>query len=516
MNLGMALSRAASHFRNRCAVICADKKRTFAQIDENSNRLAKGLFNIGIRKQDRVAIFCHNCVEYIEIDWALYKTGMIRVAINPRLSSREVACIIRDSGAKTVIVSPRLTNLISSIQAELPEVKNYICISEFIEGMIEYHEFIEAQNPSLPKLIINEDDIAMLFYTGGTTGTPKGAIHTHESVMNVIMNLQAEHYQLTQSDVFLGGGSLAWADGFRAMICFLEGAQFIIPEQFMPREVLETIEKEKVTLLSTVPTTLIRLYSSPYINEFNLKSLRLIIYGGSPMPTEKLKEALKIFGHKLAQNYGQAEAVMAITHLSIEDHVEGIKEVAKLSSAGRPFTTIEVKVVNERGEDVKPGNIGDVIVKGKITMKGYWQNLEATAEAIKDGWLYTGDIGYFDADGYLYLLDRKKDMIISGGLNIYAREIEEVVQTHPAVAEVAVIGVPDEEWGESVKAIVVLKSGMSSSAEDIIQFCSKILARYKKPKSVGFVSELPKTSLGKISKKDLRAPFWAGQERAIH
>ena len=286
----------------------------------------------------------------------------------------------------------------------------------------------------------------------------------------------------------------------------------------MPEEIFKTIEREKVTMLSTVPTTLIRLCNYPDIDKFNLSSLRLITYGAAPMPTEKLKEALKIFGRRLGQSFGQAESLMAITHLSIEDHVPdgSEKEVRKLASAGRPYLTNEVRIVNKEGKDVKIGEAGEVIVKSKINMKGYWRNQKATAEALRDGWVYTGDLGTFDEDGYIYLIDRKKDMIISGGYNIYAREVEDILHTHPAIAEAAVIGIPDDEWGESVKAIVALKPSMTLSEEEVVQFCKDRLASYKKPKSVDFVSELPKTSIGKISKKDLKAPYWANQKRAIH
>lgn len=271
-------------------------------------------------------------------------------------------------------------------------------------------------------------------------------------------------------------------------------------------------------MLSTVPTTLIRLCNYPDIDKFNLSSLRLITYGAAPMPTEKLKEALKIFGRRLGQSFGQAESLMAITHLSIEDHVPdgSEREVRKLASAGRPYLTNEVRIVNKEGNDVKIGEAGEVIVKSKINMRGYWRNQKATAEALRDGWVYTGDLGTFDEDGYIYLIDRKKDMIISGGYNIYAREVEDILHIHPAIAEAAVIGIPDDEWGESVKAIVVLKPSMTLSEEEVVQFCKDRLASYKKPKSVDFVSELPKTSIGKISKKDLKAPFWANQKRAVH
>ena len=518
MNLGKVLTRAAGHFRDRCALVCGDQKRSFREIHENSNRFANGLLGLGVRKQDRVAIFCDNCVEYVEIDWALYKTGVIRVAINPLLSPGEVAYIIKDSQASTVVVTPRLAKLILQSKNQLPDVRNFICISRPQEGMTEYSRFISSRPAGPLGIEVGEEDLSMLFYTGGTTGVPKGAMHTHESILQVIQNLQAEFWRLRPSDIFLSGGSLAHANGFRAMTGFLEGAKFIIPEQFVPEEILATIEKEKVTILTTVPTTLIRLCGCPDIHKFDLSSLRLITYGAAPIPTKRLIEALRIFGNRLSQSYGQAESLMAISHMDIEDHVPdgSEREVRRLASAGRPYIVNEIRVVDREDRDVKVGEIGEVIVKSKINMKGYWRNEKATAEALKNGWVYTGDLGTLDEDGYLYLIDRKKDMIISGGYNIYAREVEDVLYTHPAVGEAAVIGVPDEEWGESVKAVVALKPGMSASEQDIIQFCKEKLASFKKPKSVDFVSELPKTSIGKISKKDLKAPYWANQERAIH
>jgi long-chain acyl-CoA synthetase len=520
MNLGTILSRAGGHFQNRCAATCAGESRTFAEIDQNSNRFANALLGLGLKKGDRVAIICDNSVQYIETEFGIYKSGMVRVAINPLLSPGEITHIVRDSGANTIIVSPRLLPILAPVMKNLSEVQNYISISESPEGMIDYEEFIKGQNLRPPHIHVTEDDLCMLFYTGGTTGTPKGAMQTHGIIINVLLNLQSEYLHLTQSDVVLSGGSLAHANGFRALLCFLEGSRFIIPERFVPEEVVQIIEREKVTVTTTVPTTLIRLcdYLDVHKKDHNLESLRLVSYGAAPMPTDRLKEALQIFGNKLAQSYGQAEGLMAITHLTKEDHVlDGAgKKSQRLASAGRPYMTVEVRTVNEQGKDAEPGEVGEVIVKGRITMKGYWNNPQATAEALKDGWLYTGDLGTFDEEGYLCLVDRKKDMIISGGYNIYAREVEDVLQTHPAIATAAVIGVPDDEWGECVKAVVVLKAEMKVTEEQIINFCKERLASFKKPKTVDFVPKLPETSVGKIDKKSLRAPYWKAQQRAIH
>lgn len=518
MKLGLAISSATRYFNNRCALVCAGKSRTYAEIEVNSNRVANGLLSLGLRKEDRVALICDNSVEYIEADFALYKSGLVRVAINPMLSAGEVAHIIKDSGANAVIVSSRLADSIITICRELDQVKHYICIGDSSEETIPYTGLLAHSENYQAPWPINAGDIAMLLYTGGTTGVPKGAMHTHESVIYTLMNLQAEFWNIQPTDVFLAGGSFAHANGFRFLTCFLQGGKFIIPGHFNPKDILETVESEKVTILSTVPTTLIRLCNYTDFKLHNLESLRMVTYGTAPVATGRLEEALSLFGKKLTQSYGQAEALMAITLLTIHDHVtEGTEEeVKRLASAGRPYMLNEVRIVDNEGLEVPRGEVGEVVVKSPITMKGYWQNTETTRETLKDGWIHTGDLGTMDEDGYLFLVDRKKDMIISGGYNIYAREVEDVIHVHPAVSEAAVIGVPDEDWGESIKAFVVLKPGETATEKEIIAFTKERLASFKKPKSVEFLSALPRTSVGKISKKDLRAPYWEGQERAIH
>ena len=518
MNLGSILSRAARYFNNRCAFVCSGESRTFSEIEANSNRVANGLLKLGMCKGDRVAIVCDNSVQYVELDYAIYKAGLVRVAVNPMLSAMEVAHIIKDCGAATVVVSPRLANLVVSCREELVDVKDCISVSCSVPGMIEYEKLLENPETYSAPWPVEEADMSMLFYTGGTTGVPKGAIHTHKSIISVLMNLQAEFWRLTEKDVFLSGGSLAHANGFRSMTCYLQGAQFIIPDHFDAEDVLKTVEKEKVTIVSTVPTTLIRLCSYPDIAKFDLGSLRMITYGAAPIAVERLKDALRIFGKRLTQSYGQAEALMAISRLTTEDHcLEGSEmEMGRLACHGRPYTTNDVRVVDANDRDVPVGEIGEVIIRGPNMMQGYWKKPEATAETLKGGFVHTGDLGRMDEGGYLYLVDRKKDMIISGGYNIYAREVEDVVHAHPAVLEAAVIGVPDDVWGESVKAVVVLKEGMQATEEEIIQFTKERLASFKKPKSVDFVSKLPRTAAGKTSKKDLRAPFWVGKTRAIN
>jgi acyl-CoA synthetase (AMP-forming)/AMP-acid ligase II len=518
MKLGDALSRSAQYFRNRTAIVCSGKSRTYADIEANSNRVANGLLGLGLAKGDRVAIVCSNCVEYMETDFALYKSGLVRVAINPMLSPSEVAHIIKDSGAKAVVVTEKLANLVLSSGKPLDGVDHTICVDGAFDQMMHFTTLLENPKSFSCPWELDEEDTAMLFYTGGTTGVPKGAIHTHESIGHVITNLQAEFWHLKQSDIILAGGSMAHANGFRAMVSFLQGAKFIIPDHFDPLDILKIVQHERVTILSTVPTTLIRLCNCEEIWQHDISSLRLVTYGAAPMPTDRLKEAIGIFGNRMAQSYGQAEALMAISVLNPDDHVINGDEaaMARLASAGRPYMINEVRIVDKQDQEVPRDEVGEVVVRSKIVMKGYWQNPDASKEALKDGWIHTGDLGRMDADGYLFLVDRKKDMIISGGYNIYAREVEDIIHAHPSVSEAAVIGVPDENWGESIKAIVILKPGETATQADIITFCRLHLASFKKPKSVEFVDALPRTSVGKISKKDLRAPYWMDHDRSIH
>ncbi|MBI2177893.1 MAG: long-chain-fatty-acid--CoA ligase [Candidatus Tectomicrobia bacterium] len=516
MDAGTLVSRAARWHAGKTAVVCAGKARTFAEIGGNANRAANALAGLGLAKGDRVALYADNSVEYFETLFGLFKGGLVSVGVNSMLSAGESVHIINHSGARAVVTSPRLAGELSSRMSEMPGVENWICIGEPPEGMREYGEFIRGARPSPPGVQVDEGDLAQLFYTGGTTGAPKGVMVTHDIVVNALRNIQAEFVPIRQSDVVLSPGSLAHASGYYSMVTFIKGGKLLIPEGFNPPEVLSAIEREEVTVIPGYPVTLIRLVDYPGLGEYDLGSLRLLTYGASPMPTEKLRKALGIFGMKLAQGYGQAEAMMTITCLTPEDHAHALAENSeRLASCGRPYMTQEVRVVDEQDRELPRGEKGEVITRGKVCTAGYWNNPRATADAVRDGWVHTGDVGWMDEEGYLYLVDRKKDVIISGGENIYAREVEDVLNGHPAVAEAAVVGVPDEEWGEAVKAVVALKPGMRATGEEIIQFCKERLSSYKKPKSVDFLAELPRTAAGKISKKDLRDPHWAGRARKI-
>ena len=444
---------------------------------------------------------------------------MCAVPINFRLHPKEYEFIIDHSDSVAIVFGEDFKDTLHSLREEMPKVKHYICLSNPCEGMLDYEELISNHSAEFDDVEVDRDDLAWLFYTSGTTGQPKGAMLTHGNLLAMNMNFYADMSPLGPDDAILHAAPLSHGSGLYALPNIGKAANNVILEtgSFDPKVVCETIEKRKITNMFAAPTMVKTLVTWPRIDNYDLNSLRCLIYGGAPMYVEDLKEAMRKLGKCLVQLYGQAEAPMTISYLRKEEHMlEGTEEeMGRLKSAGIPRTDVEVKVLDENDNEVPLGTVGEVVVKGEVVMKGYWKNPEATTGTLRHGWLHTGDLGKMDERGYVYLLDRSKDMVISGGENIYCREIEDVIVHHPAIYEVAVIGVPDDKWGEAVKAIVSLKLGMKASEQEIINFCKQNLASYKKPKSVDFIDELPKNPYGKILKKDLKERYWRGQERRI-
>jgi len=523
VNVKYLINRASKEFPDNIAVIYKNVRRTFSDLNMRVNRFANGLLKLGIRKGDRVGMLLKNCCEFIEIDFALSKAGIVRVPLNARLTSSDHEYMLNDSGSNTLIFGEEFSETVQAIQPNLKTVKEFIQISEGFSkenslNALDYEDLIKSSTPDEPIDEIEEEDLHTLFYTSGTTGKPKGAMLTQKSWANVAINLILDYGPITEEDVILNLQPLSHGAGFFVLPFFVKGATNVLVPEFKPSLIFEMIEREKVTVLKLVPTMLYQLMESLEKTCYDLSSLRSIIYGGSPIAVPRLIEAIQFFGKKLAQLYGQAEAPMCISTLSKRDHiVEGPDEVVKrLNSAGKPCTNVEVRIVDENGKDVQTGGVGEVIVRGYHIMKGYWNLPEATAEVLRDGWVYTGDLGYFDSKGYIFLVDRKRDVIISGAFNIYPKEIEDVIVTHPKVKEVAVIGVPDEKWGEAVKAVVVPQKGVQVTEQEIIDYCREHMASFKKPKTVDVVEDLPRNPYGKILKTVLREPFWKGFDRRIH
>lgn len=512
------IARAARLHAERIALVADGKRMTFAEINERSNRIANGLSTAGLKIGDRVGIVTKNCIEYLEIEYALSKGGFVAVPLNSTLPVNDHLLMLKDSGASALFIGREHKEL-ASVRAHVEGIRHVFALGTPRTGEESYESLVQSGSSEEPESmkVLTNDSLHNIMYTSGTTGRPKGVIHTHGVKRAVAINLLTD-LTVNREDRLLHVAPLTHGTGFFALAWFLKGATNAILPEFDARIVCETIEKERITVFKVVPTILTRLLAFPDLDKYDLSSLHTIIYGASPMPPEKLRRGLERFGPVFVQIYGQTEALVTICTLGKEDHVvDGPEEqVRRLAAAGRPFTNVEVRIVDPDGKDLPPESVGEVVVKGEITMKGYWNLPEETAQTLHDGWVSTRDLGFMDSRGYVFLVDRTSDMLISGGLNIYPREIEDVIYTHPAVHEAAVFGVPDEDWGEAVKACVVLRPGAKLTAEELIAFCGEKLAPYKKPKSIVFLPELPKSAYGKILKTRLREPYWVGHGRRIH
>ncbi|NIN94835.1 MAG: long-chain-fatty-acid--CoA ligase [Anaerolineae bacterium] len=513
--LGDMIYDNAQKYGDKTAFIFENASYTFKEVNQRINRLVNALSDLGVDKGDRVGVLAHNCPQYFEV-FGLGKAGRVCVPLNYRSVGRELVYLINNSEINTVIVESEFVDIINSIRHELDLVRNYVCLDAAVDNMMGYEQLISRFPADEPTGDVESDDPCVLFYTSGTTGHPKGAIHTHGSL---VAEIKVRHDDFTSGDVALCVMPFFHVGGSAANLfpAFAAGATLVIHREFDETKVLAAIEKEEVTYVGMVPAMIIRLLEHPDLSRYDLSSLRTIMYVGAPMPLEALKRGIEHFGAIFTQLFGQTET-LNVAVLDKEEHkVEGSpKEVKRLESAGRPLGEGEMRIVDEEGHEVALGEAGEIVVRSDRMMTGYWRMPQETAKTIKDGWLHTGDVGRMDEDGYVYLVDRKKDMIISGGENIYSREVEEVLYMHPAVLEAAVVGVPDEKWGESVKALVVLKEGAAACEEEIIDFCTEHMASYKKPRSVEFRESLPKTASGKIKKSEIREPYWEGYDRRIH
>lgn len=511
MVIGQTLLLTALRVPEKIALVDTFQNNTLSYKNLNSrvNRLANVLVSLGLVKGDRIAVILENCSQFVEITYAAAKLGIIMVPLNYRLNVKEIMFIIQDSTPKLLIVGSEYKGIGVKCGVELQYLDVMVVNgAEETHGLLDYEKMLLSASVKEPKKVIHEHDIFGLLYTSGTTGMPKGVIHTHRSLLEIASRFIMEAY-VVEEDNTLIVSPLFHLSGFATLLpSIIKGAQVTTMKNYNPELLLKTISDYKITFSLPVPTMITKALEVKDLHRFDFSSLRLLMYGGSSIPTQTLTKAMEVFKCDFLQGYGLTEGTPLLI-LTPKDHRYALEKNPKvLQAAGRSVILGQVKIVDDNGNEVGPGEMGEIITQTPQLMNGYWKREEETKKVLKDGWLYTGDVGVRDEEHYVYITDRKKDMIISGGENIYPAEVEKVIEQIPEVLETAVIGVPDSEWGESVKAFVVFKEGLLLPSEEIIEYCKNNLASYKKPSSIEIVPTLPRNAGGKVLKNILRAPYW--------
>lgn len=495
MNLTQLLLDVTRRQPDAPAISSASLNLTYGALLDRALRIAGSGVASSRRPGDRVVLWMENCGEFFECLFGCWAAGLVAVPCNAKLHPREIEHVVSDCGATLLLTTP---GLVTGAREALPNIE-VICT-----GTADYERLFESK-PVAP-YASQPEDLAWLFYTSGTTGRPKGAMLSHRALLAMSVTYLADVDLLGPSDVKLHTAPLSHGTGLYSLPFFLKGAQHIVLPGFDLESVAEVFTRHENVTMFAAPTMLTRLVNSPLAREIDPTHIKTIYYGGGPMYVADLQRALEILGPRLYQIYGQGESPMTITGLNREGHVggDGPPLEERLASCGIARTGVLVRVVDEDDRDLPTGEIGEVITQSANVMSGYWNNPDATAATLRGGWLHTGDLGSLDERGYLTLRDRSKDMIISGGTNIYPREIEEVLLRHPSVVEVSVVGRPHQDWGEEVIAFVVVKDGETVTESELDQLCLDNIARFKRPKSYRFVGPLPKNNYGKILKTELR------------
>ena len=513
-SIARIIDRAAIWYGDAPAVVDGPRTLSFRQVGERSNRLANALLSFSTAPGGRVAMLMRNRLEFVEIDFAIAKAGKVRVPINPRLLPDEREHILRDSGAEALIFEAEFAPYVEAARHRLPALRHLVGIGDLGSGAVTYESLLSAASSRAPGVVHAPDAPSFLLYTSGTTGRPKGATATNRSRLAATVNMWAEEIDAVPGDAMVHIAPMSHGSGSKILAYFARGARNIPVAKFEPEAFLDLVERERATATFVVPTMISMLVDAMGSETRELSSLKTVSYGGAPISQGGLRAALDRFGPIFVQVYGSCEAPHPVMVLRKSDHI-GFVSDRRLTSVGREVAMVDVRVVGTDGVDAPTGEQGEMWIRGPNVMRGYWGNDSATDAVLTDGWYRTGDVCVRDHDGYYYIVDRARDMIISGGHNVYPAEVEQALYQHRAVSECAVIGVPDERWGESVLAFVVLKPGMAATETEIIDTARDRLAGYKKPSQVRFVIDLPKGPTGKILKRELRDELWKGQARRV-
>ena len=518
--VGELYDSCSASFGQRTAIRFKETAITYREMGENAYRLANAFLSLGLKKGERVAFLMANCPEYIFAEYALAKIGGVRVPLAVLLSSDDHIYMMNHSEAVVLVYHEKLTERVLAMLPHLETVKHFVRVSADPEGAPSGHHHLQTMManhpPEATHVTVSPDDLCGLYYTGGTTGRPKGVMLSHRAWVNAVM-LEMLELGLGRDEVFAYMTPLTHAAGVLLLPVLLRRGICLILEAFSPQGFLEQTQKEKVTAAMFVPTMLYLLLDYPDWAKYDSASLRTILYGAAPIAPERLKQAITRYGPIFAQYYGQTESPMILAALAKEEHIiaDPERERQVFSSCGRPTLTTQIRLIDESGNDVPTGGVGEIFARSTFMMDGYFKDPEKTAVTIQDGWLRTGDMARRDEEGFLYIVDRAKDMIISGGFNVFPREVEDALFEHEAVKQAAVIGVPDDKWGEAVKAIVVLRQGKTTTEDALIQFVKERKGSVLAPKSVEFWPAIPLTNLGKLDKKKIRESYWRGRDRQI-
>lgn len=520
------MDKALKRFEEHPAVtyLPTNETLTYRELRENIDKVASYLTNLGVKKDSHVAYLIPNSIEFVLFSQAVSRCGATSIPMGVKLGVREVDFILNHAEPEFVLMATEahIETVLKYVNDKKENGQTVTVIG--LEGFnLDYPEpFITFNREQIAEIetvdsfpVVSPDDISGISYTGGTTGMPKGVMHSQKGRAAALIASFIE-FPMDDRDRVLLTTPLQHSAGSLMTRAFAGGAHVFI-DTFRPDTFLKTVEEHRITVTFTVPTIIYRIIDAAKNTDYDVSSLRSIHYGSSPISSERLKEAIEMFGPVFVQQYGATEANVLITRMHKFDHVRALETGGKfIQSCGKPCLMTEIRLVDDNGQDVKQGEKGEILLRAPYLMAGYYKRPDLTEEAMKDGWFHTGDIGQFDEEGFLYIVDRKKDMIISGGMNVYSVEVEKVVNQHPAVKVSACIGIPHQDWGEQVSVFVILRDGVEATEEEIIQFCKERTSQYMVPKKVFFRESLPLTQVGKIDKKELKKEFWSDKERNVN
>ena len=512
MNIGSLLPQHARFRPNHLAVVFEDSCLTFREFNRRVNRLCNALSNLGVKKGDKVATILPNCLSLLDAYWAVAKTGLVVVPLSPLLREKALTTLIQDSDTETIIASPDFADPLTAIKADLrniPQERFILTGSSRIPGFQSYEELTQRASDAEPAAVeIGDDDPYNIIYSSGTTGAPKGIVHTHY-IRAMYCMLFASTFRISPESVVLHSGSIVFNGAFLTLMpAMYLGAKYILHKSFDPRKFVETVQRERVTHAMMVPSQIVALLGSPHFSPQALESLEMIGTVGAPLHLEHKEKLNRQLPGRFYELYGLTEGFMTVldkNHYATKPH-----------SVGPPQPFFDMRIIDEHGEDLPPGEVGEIIGRGPALMPGYYKRPDLTAQAIIDGWLHTGDLGYADEDGFLYLVDRKKDMIISGGTNVFPKDIEEIIVQHPAVREVSVFGVPSDKWGETPLAAVILHEPHAISEEALRDWINeRVDAKNQRISAVVIMEDFPRSTAGKTLKRILREPYWSGRNEKM-